>query len=104
MRNMGAIIRAHNSRINSTSEPEDQRQCNCRDKEACPLQGKCLSKAIVYKATVSASNVDKCYVGLAGKTFKERYNNHTKSFRNKKYAKETELSKYVWDLQENNNP
>ena len=33
--------------------------------------------------------------------FKERYNNHEKSLTNAKYAKETELSKYAWNLKEN---
>ena len=37
-------------------------------------------------------------MGLTGGTFKERYNNHTKSLKHKKYEKETELSKYIWDL------
>ena len=39
--------------------------------------------------------------GLAGNTFKERFNNHSKSFRQKKYSKETESSKYVWTLKDN---
>ena len=35
-------------------------------------------------------------------TFKERFRNHIKSFNHKKYSNETELSKYVWHLKENN--
>ena len=34
------------------------------------------------------------------KTFKERYNNHTTTFRNKSKEKSTELSKHIWDLKE----
>ena len=30
--------------------------------------------------------------------FKFRYNNHTKSFRNRYYEDDTELSKYIWKL------
>ena len=32
--------------------------------------------------------------------YKERYNNHTKSFTHEKYNKETELEKYVWELKD----
>ena len=35
---------------------------------------------------------------LAKKTFKERYHNHTASFRNKNKVKSTELSKYIWEV------
>ena len=31
-------------------------------------------------------------------SFKERYNNHTRDFRHKKYMKCNELSKYIWNL------
>ena len=44
--------------------------------------------------------MSKEYIGLAGNTFKERFNNHSKSFTQKKYSKETELSKYVWTLKD----
>ena len=37
---------------------------------------------------------------MTANPFKERYRNHTKSFKDKKYANETELSKYIWDLKE----
>ena len=35
---------------------------------------------------------------LAKKNFKERYNNHTATFRNRSKEKSTELSKYIWEL------
>ena len=34
--------------------------------------------------------------------YKERFRNHTKSFKHQKYENETELSKYVWDLKKKN--
>ena len=40
------------------------------------------------------------YIGAA-ENFKMRYRNHLKSFRNQKYEKETELSKYIATLNEN---
>ncbi len=97
MKNVGAIIRSHNSRVSSKVVTATA-DCNCRRKAHCPLNGKCLSKSVVYKATVTSGDNSKSYIGLSGGTFKERYNNHTKSFRHEKYSKETELSKCVWNL------
>ena len=42
----------------------------------------------------------KQYIGMTANTFKERYNNHKKSFKNPLYQNETELSKYLWKLKE----
>ena len=55
---------------------------------------------MVYHAQVDRSDINqtKNYYGTCEKIFKERYNNHTASFRNKSKEKSTELSKYIWDL------
>ena len=73
------------------------------NKEACPLQNKCMNKDIVYKATISTSNTNdtKHYIGMPSNAFKERYSNHIKSFTHKKYSNETELSKHIWHLKQN---
>jgi hypothetical protein len=39
---------------------------------------------------------------MTATTFKERYVNHTSSFRHKKDSNKTELSKHIWKLKENN--
>ena len=75
-------------------------QCNCRVKQNCPLNGKCLSHCIVYKAEVNTSSEKHTYYGLCEGEFKSRYNNHTKSFRSRKYENETELSKLLWRLKD----
>ena len=41
-------------------------------------------------------------IGMTATTFKERYANHTSSFRHKKDSYKTELSKHIWKLKENN--
>ena len=38
---------------------------------------------------------------LVKKNFKERYNNHIATFRNKSKQKSTELSKHIWELKGN---
>ena len=43
----------------------------------------------------------KVYIGASEK-FKERYRNHTKSFRHRQYETDSELSKYIWYLKNSN--
>jgi hypothetical protein len=38
------------------------------------------------------------YIGMTANSFKERYRNHKKYFNLIRYEKETELSKYIWEL------
>ena len=106
MNNVGSIITNHNTRIIRKNQTQviSTDNCNCRNKEACPLQNKCMNKDIVYKATISTSNTNdtnKHYIGMTSNTFKERYRNHIKSFTHKKYSNETELSKQIWHLKQN---
>ena len=100
MRNISSIISSHNKRV--LNPPVTNYGCNCRYKINCPLQNECLTPQIVYKAIVSndQNNEVKQYIGLTSNTFKERYNGHNTSFRSEKYRKETELSKYVWELKD----
>ena len=79
-----------------------QKSCNCRDKPSCPLNGKCLSLTsnVVYQATVTSEKGHETYIGLMGDNFKNRYRNHTASFRDKNKRNATELSKYIWSLKD----
>ena len=43
------------------------------------------------------------YLGIAEGNFKQQYYNHEKSFRNQKYANETSLSKYIWEMKDKHN-
>ena len=76
---------------------------NCRDKNECPLDGKCLTSSVVYQAAITTKDIahqTKNYIGVTAGPFKERFNNHKKSINNYSYRKETELSKYAWELKE----
>ena len=42
------------------------------------------------------------YIGATEPTFKSRYNNHTQSFRNIDYCKDSTLSTYIWTLKHKN--
>ena len=103
MKNMQQIIKSHNRNITKKeNQAQEARKCNCRVKSSCPLGGNCLTNDVIYRADVNSNKGTASYIGLASGNFKTRYNNHTKSFRHKRYEKETELSKYIWGLKNKN--
>ena len=57
-----------------------------------------LSQITAYKPEITTT--DKCalYYGTSDRGFKTRFKNHTRSFRQKRYSIDTELSKYIWKL------
>ena len=79
MPNIKSIISSHNKALLSDyhwSETQtNEKECNCRKKDQCPLDGKCLTENVAYQATVSTQSSSEIYVGLAT-NFKERYRNH----------------------------
>ena len=95
-RNMKSIISIHNKQI--LTPKNKQVGCNCRIKNSCPLNNKCLTSQLIYQANVT-NNLDDEYkydVEHAETTFKERYTNHKSSFNNEKRKNSTELSNYVY--------
>ena len=113
MTNTKQIIDNHNKRILTASIQADDtaaattinnKTCNCRQKNACPLDGNCLQPSVIYQATVTRkeNNKTETYIGLTENDFKTRYRNHTASFRHAKSRNFTELSKHIWTLKDNN--
>ena len=101
--NMSSFISSHNKKL-LNSRTGNIKPFNCRKKDECPLSGQCLAQNIVYKCIASTSmNPDKTYLGTTEGDFKERYSNHTNSFRHKLYSKETTLSKYIWEIKKEYN-
>ena len=76
---------------------------NCWGWGRCPLEGKCLTKSVVYQATVTRhdNHMQETYVGLTENTFKIRYNGHNSNFKNKTQKNATALSQYIWTLKDN---
>ena len=100
--NISSVISAHNKKVLSSAPPVTN-ACNCRNKELCPLNGKCREKQVIYQCHVKSSENDQgvYYIGLTENTFKERWYQHKTSFKYQHKANATELSKYVWGLQKN---
>ena len=98
MKNMEAIIKGHNNKLmrkahEGENQGKEKKSCNCRGgTDECPLAGKCLTEAIVYKAEIDGME----YIGSAGGTFKQRWYGHKRTFTNHD-AGQTALSSYIRD-------
>ena len=87
---MGSVIASCNQGI--IQPTSNNHGCNCRNRAEYPLNNKCLTANIVYKAVVSIpSKSDKKYFVIAETSFKDRFRNHTRDFRHKRYVNSTEL-------------
>ena len=103
MPNMGQIIAGKNKKL-LTKKKDNEKLCSCPKTKVCPLENKCLSKGLVYKATVTLKNKHtkkeetKTYIGQTSTDFKARLSTHKHSF---KYPDkdQTSLSRYVWEHQ-----
>ena len=102
---VGQIITSHNRGIlNRPTAGNESRPCDCRVRENCPLQGRCVVSSVIYRAEVirADNNTSESYVGVTEGPFKIRYNNHQSDFRNEHRWDKTELSKHIWFLRNNN--
>ena len=100
--NVENIIAAHNKRLLNDEKKTNGINCNCRETKNCPLNKNCCQNSVVYKAQLQTKHGTSTYIGQAGQSFKERYNNHTKSFKNMLYENDTTLSKEIWKLKKQN--
>ena len=98
MKNMKNLINQYNAKVLKNQEHTGKRSCNCRVKDKCPLDIKCLHKCNVYQANIITNNECKEYFGTAEGEFKLCYNNQW----HKKHVNDTDLSKYLWKLKEEN--
>ena len=98
---MGSIITQHNkqvlNRLSSVDTETPPR--NCRNKHDCPLEGKCRTKCVIYKALVRTPNgKTMSYYGCCETDFKACYYNHKQSFKTSSKTHQTEFSRLVWQL------
>ena len=114
MNNTKQIINNHKKRILNSSKhindttdntnTKDTKNCSCRQKFTCPLNGNCLQSPLIYQATITRkdNSTTETYIRLTENDFKTRYRNHTTSFQHTKHRNSTKLSKHIWTLKENN--
>ena len=76
---MKTLITNHNKNILGKKPSINKSNCNCRNKEACPLNGQCQIGEVVYESALSSNQPnykEKKYFGIAEESFKGRLYNH----------------------------
>ena len=56
----------------------------------------------IQNSTNNNTVTKRFYIGQTSRTFKERWGVHTNSFRNRNCKNPTELTKYIWSLEDKN--
>jgi uncharacterized protein (UPF0335 family) len=104
--NIKSMLDAHNRSIiginSGNTSDANNRSCNCRRANDCPLDGRCLTKNVIYRADVSTPSdpsKSKVYIGSTTRAFKVRYTEHKADFNNAS-GRSTKLSRYIWSLKE----
>ena len=83
MPNIKTKINAHNRHILWNTPSKNAKQCNCQQKENCPMNVACLKESLVYYASISCNDKNykpKLYKGSWKASFKKGYSNHKKLF------------------------
>ena len=92
-------VAQRNERANSEQTPISP-SCNCQRQNECPLPGKCQTKSVVYKATVTTEHNIKTYIGSTEKTFKQRFYGHKSDMTNPNNRNNTSLANYIWSVKD----
>ena len=104
MPNVGAYISSHNIALMNKSrstEETPREQCNCNNREACPLNGQCKSEAIIYQGTIETPQGESSkYIGLTEPAFKLRWSDHMSSCNNRSQMNKTKLSQEFWRIKD----
>ena len=101
MPNMNSIVSQHNKSILQSNNQIDF-GCICQSRTDCPLDNKCKTDNVVYKATITTDNNEFDYIGSWATTFKERYRDHKCSMKNEKYKSKTELASKICEFKNEN--
>ena len=93
MENVCQIIKKYNNHV-SRKKPKLTPSCNCRMRDDCSMNGNSLLNNVIYKCTISPTTTteQRAYLGLAEGEWKQRYYNHTRSFKNARHKNDTTLS------------
>ena len=99
---MASAVAMHNKKLLQEDQQDaDLPGCNCQFGPAvCPAQGRCLTKSVIYRATVTqtASGQVETYTGVTGNIFKSRYHGHNSDMNNEENRHKTTLGNHIWIL------
>ena len=102
---MKARINQHNKKILRERKDQqltsNQKTCSCTKNVVCPMNGNCLDKDVLYAGQITSDLPNyklKEYKGICSTTWKERFANHKKAFKNDVYQTDSELAMEVWRI------
>ena len=97
---MNSYTYMHNHKVlNDKPNEISINNCNCFNKDNCPLPNSCQTECIIYQANIDceiAGYKQRYYLGSCETTFKDRVGNHKKSFNHIKHKNDRKLSKEFW--------
>ena len=104
MPNMAQAVSGHNKEIlQEGTQSDGGRMCNCKGgTQSCPVGGKCLTRCVVYEATVTQTLTGhkETYTGVTGRAFKDRLYEHRTDMNCAEGRDKTSLSAHIWDLKD----
>lgn len=86
----------YNTYLNYRNRSPDNQACNCRNCDLCSMNGKCMCKGIIYKASIIHNDQTKSFFGL-----ERAFCHHKMTFNDKRYANATTFSKFYWTIKSN---
>ena len=100
---MAKIIASHNAKVlaehrNSQNVAPVEKKCICQaGVDSCPLGRECLTKTVIYKATVTADDGEvRTYTGCIEPQFKKRLYRHCSDTSKRKYRTCTRLADWYF--------
>ena len=104
MPSMAQAISKHNAQLlRSDRQLPSQPACNCRaGVGSCPVQGRCQQKGVVYRASVRETGTGQAntYIGMTGRTFKDRWKEHKHDIKSVSGTEKTRLSTHIWEIKD----
>ena len=100
MPNIATIISVHKKQV--MNPRKETHSCNCCKKSVSSQINASHPPSYVYEATITNDKNDekKTYIEASATSFKDRFRNHTKDMKHRKYSKSTKLLKYIWELKD----
>ena len=107
MPKMAQAVSRHNVKVLQDNQQQQAQLpgCNCQGGPGnCPVQGRCKTDCVVYRATVteSMSGKSETYTGVTGNTFKKRWYGHRSDMKNPANRLSSKLSDHIWNLKDEN--
>ena len=96
-----AVLMLPHKVLNEKHNETGINNCNCLNKDTCPLPKSCQTKCIAYQANIDCDIAGyklKYYLGSCETTFKDRFANHKKLLIHVKHKNDTELSKEFLEI------